>query len=65
VRTAGAASKPAATASTDPMRRMPARRPYAIYRLEPTTIFALPGMFGMDQAEGELPKPTRYEFEEN
>jgi hypothetical protein len=39
--------------------------PYAIYRLEPTTIFALPGMFGMDQAEGELPKPTRYEFEEN
>ena len=38
--------------------------PYAIYRLEATTIFALPGMFGMDQVEGDLPKPTRYDFDE-
>ena len=38
--------------------------PYAIYRLEPTTIFGFPGMFGMEQAEGELPKPTRWDFDE-
>jgi hypothetical protein len=37
--------------------------PYPIYRLEPTTIFEFPGMFGMEQAEGgELPKPTRWQF---
>jgi hypothetical protein len=38
--------------------------PYAIYRLEPTTVFEFPGMFGMEQAEGDLPKPTCWEFGE-
>jgi hypothetical protein len=39
--------------------------PYAIYRLEPATVFGLPGMFGMFEAgDGELPKPTRWDFDE-
>jgi hypothetical protein len=38
--------------------------PYRIYRMVPTKAFALPGTYGMDQFEqGELPKPTRWEFE--
>jgi hypothetical protein len=37
--------------------------PYAIYRLEPTTVYGLPGMFGMFEAGAELPKPTRWEFD--
>jgi Pyridoxamine 5'-phosphate oxidase len=36
--------------------------PYTIYRLIPSKAFGFPGMFGMDKAEGELPKPTRWEF---
>ena len=36
--------------------------PYTIFRLIPSKGFGFPGMFGMDKAEGELPKPTRWEF---
>jgi hypothetical protein len=35
--------------------------PYAIYRLEPTKVFALPGMFGMFDTE-EWHQPTRWEL---
>jgi hypothetical protein len=38
--------------------------PYAIYRLEATTIFGLPGMFGMFEAGAQLPAPTRWDFDE-
>ena len=37
--------------------------PYTIFRLVPSTAFGFPGMYGMDKAEGELPKPTRWEFD--
>jgi hypothetical protein len=37
--------------------------PYAVYRVLPTTIFGLPGMFGMEQFDpGDLPLPTRWDF---
>ena len=36
--------------------------PYRIFRLVPSRVFGLPGMLGMDEAEGELPKPTRWDF---
>ena len=35
--------------------------PYAIYRLEPTKVFGLPGMFGMFEDDRHH-KPTRWEF---
>jgi Pyridoxamine 5'-phosphate oxidase len=35
--------------------------PYAIYRLEPTTAFGLPGMFGMLESDQSL-EPTRWRF---
>ena len=38
--------------------------PYRIFRIESSTAFALPGMIGMDQFDpGELPKPTRWDFD--
>ena len=38
--------------------------PYSIYRMVPSKAFGLPGMFGMEQFDqGELPKPTRWEFD--
>jgi hypothetical protein len=38
--------------------------PYSIYRLVPSKVFGLPGMFGMEQFDrGDLPKPTRWEFD--
>ena len=37
--------------------------PYRIFRMVPSRAFGLPGMYGMEQAkEGELPKPTRWDF---
>ena len=37
--------------------------PYTIYRIEPSTVFGLPGMFGMDEFDpSELPRPTRWDF---
>ena len=36
--------------------------PYAIYRLEPTTVFALPGMHGMFDDDRHH-APTRWAFE--
>jgi hypothetical protein len=37
--------------------------PYTVYRIIPSKAFGLPGMFGMDQLEqSELPKPTRWDF---
>jgi hypothetical protein len=37
--------------------------PYTIFRIVPTTVFGLPGMFGMNEFEpAELPKPTRWDF---
>jgi hypothetical protein len=37
--------------------------PYTIYRIVPTKVVGLPGMFGMDKFDPEdLPKPTRWEF---
>jgi hypothetical protein len=37
--------------------------PYTIYRIVPTKVFGLPGMYGMDQFEpSDLPKPTRWDF---
>ena len=39
--------------------------PYTIFRIAPSKVFGLPGMFGMDQYEqSDLPKPTRWDFEE-
>jgi len=35
--------------------------PYAIYRLEPTKVYGLPGMFGMFESDQHL-KPTRWTF---
>ena len=35
--------------------------PYAIYRLEPTKVFALPGMHGMFETD-QAHKPTRWTF---
>ena len=39
--------------------------PYTIFRLIPSKAFGFPGMYGMDKAEGELPKPTRWEFDDD
>jgi hypothetical protein len=37
--------------------------PYSIYRIAPSRVFGLPGMFGMDQFDpSDLPKPTRWDF---
>jgi hypothetical protein len=39
--------------------------PYTIYRIVPSKAFGLPGMHGMDQFEqSELPKPTRWKFDD-
>jgi nitroimidazol reductase NimA-like FMN-containing flavoprotein (pyridoxamine 5'-phosphate oxidase superfamily) len=39
--------------------------PYRFYRLVPTRAFGLPGMTGMEQfTPEELPKPTRWEFDD-
>ena len=39
--------------------------PYSIYRMVPAKAFGLPGMLGMEQFDqSELPKPTRWEFDE-
>jgi hypothetical protein len=38
--------------------------PYAIYRVEPTKVFGLPGMFGMFEDDRHL-KPTRWTFPED
>ena len=38
--------------------------PYAIYRLEPTTAFGLPGMFGMFESDESL-EPTRWRFQDD
>ena len=35
--------------------------PYAMYRLEPTKVFALPGMFGMFETD-QAHQPTRWTF---
>jgi hypothetical protein len=35
--------------------------PYAIYRLEPAKVFALPGMFGMFETD-QSHQPTRWTF---
>ena len=38
--------------------------PYSIYRMVPSKVFGLPGMFGMEQTGPDnLPKPTRWEFD--
>jgi nitroimidazol reductase NimA-like FMN-containing flavoprotein (pyridoxamine 5'-phosphate oxidase superfamily) len=38
--------------------------PYSIYRMVPSTVFGLPGMFGMDKFDqADLPKPTRWDFD--
>ena len=37
--------------------------PYTIFRIVPSKVLGLPGMYGMEQAGPEgLPKPTRWEF---
>jgi nitroimidazol reductase NimA-like FMN-containing flavoprotein (pyridoxamine 5'-phosphate oxidase superfamily) len=36
--------------------------PYSVFRVQPTTIFGLPGMHGMEQFDPEeLPRPTRWD----
>ena len=38
--------------------------PYTIFRIVPSKVFGLPGMYGMDQSDpADLPKPTRWEFD--
>ena len=38
--------------------------PYSIYRMVPSKVFGLPGMLGMEKFDrGDLPKPTRWEFQ--
>ena len=40
--------------------------PYTIFRILPSKVFGLPGMYGMDQFDpADLPKPTRWEFAGN
>jgi Pyridoxamine 5'-phosphate oxidase len=37
--------------------------PYTIFRIVPSKVFGLPGMYGMDQFEqAELPRPTCWDF---
>ena len=37
--------------------------PYTIFRVVPSTVFGLPGMFGMDKFDqADLPRPTRWDF---
>jgi hypothetical protein len=37
--------------------------PYTIFRITPSKVISLPGMFGMEQFDpSELPKPTRWDF---
>lgn len=37
--------------------------PYTIFRIVPSRVFGLPGMFGMEQFDqAELPRPTRWDF---
>ena len=37
--------------------------PYTIFRIVPSMVLGLPGMFGMEQFDQEdLPKPTRWDF---
>jgi nitroimidazol reductase NimA-like FMN-containing flavoprotein (pyridoxamine 5'-phosphate oxidase superfamily) len=39
--------------------------PYTIFRIVPSKVFGLPGMYGMDQFEqSDLPRPTRWDFGE-
>lgn len=38
--------------------------PYTIFRIVPSKVFGLPGMVGMDGVDpSELPKPTRWDFD--
>ena len=38
--------------------------PYTIFRIVPSKVLGLPGMFGMEQFKPEdLPKPTRWDFD--
>ncbi len=38
--------------------------PYTIFRIVPSRVFGLPGMYGMERFDqAELPKPTRWDFE--
>lgn len=38
--------------------------PYTIFRIAPSKVYGLPGMFGMEQfALEDLPKPTRWDFD--
>jgi hypothetical protein len=40
--------------------------PYTIFRVVPSKVFGLPGMYGMEQFDpSELPRPTRWEFEDH
>jgi hypothetical protein len=40
--------------------------PYSIFRMVPSKVLGLPGMFGMEQFKPEdLPKPTRWDFDED
>ena len=37
--------------------------PYTIFRIVPSRVFGLPGMFGMEKFDpDDLPKPTRWDF---
>jgi nitroimidazol reductase NimA-like FMN-containing flavoprotein (pyridoxamine 5'-phosphate oxidase superfamily) len=39
--------------------------PYTIFRIVPSKVFGLPGMVGMDGVDpSELPKPTRWDFDD-
>jgi Pyridoxamine 5'-phosphate oxidase len=38
--------------------------PYTIFRIVPSKVFGLPGMYGMEQFDpADLPKPTRWKFD--
>jgi hypothetical protein len=37
--------------------------PYTIFRIVPSRVFGLPGMYGMEQNPNDLPKPTRWDFD--
>ncbi|HEX6760748.1 MAG TPA: pyridoxamine 5'-phosphate oxidase family protein [Propionibacteriaceae bacterium] len=37
--------------------------PYTIFRIVPSKVFGLPGMYGMDRFDqADLPRPTRWDF---
>ena len=65
-RTSGWPLEPAGDKVDGPNAPTAGPPPYTIFRIVPSKVFGLPGMLGMDRYDqSELPKPTRWEFEDD